>query len=143
MTDQAVIIERRLKAPIERVFDAWTRAEFLKEWFAPMDSRVEEACADSRPGGQFRFAMVDAEDRFVVYGEYQRVEAPNLVEFTWQWEESSNEKGVSLVTVELTPQGTETDLKLIHTKLSSAKSQELHTHGWTSVLNRLKIYLEQ
>ena len=142
MTDQAVVIQRRLPAPIERVFEAWTQVEFLKQWFAPMNSVVEEALADTRPGGAYRFAMVAGEDRFVVFGEYKRIERPTLVEFTWQWEESSNEKGVSLVTVELTPDGFATELKLIHTKLSSPTSQELHTQGWTSVLNRLSTYLK-
>lgn len=142
MTDQAVVIERRISAPIEKVFDAWTHVEILKEWFAPGQGYLDNPEADVRPGGSYRFAIVAGENRYVAFGQYLTVDRPNLLEFTWNWEESNTEKGTSIVTVELRTEGGTTDIKLIHTKLASAESAALHAEGWTSIMDRLKIYLD-
>ena len=141
MTDQTVILQRRLAASIDRFFDAWTNAEYLAEWFGPASTHMEKVEVDAQTGGHYHIAMVAGEDRYVVFGEYKRVERPNLLEFTWQWETSSTEKGISLVTVELSSLGAETDLKLTHAKLASPESCELHTEGWISVLDRLVTYV--
>jgi uncharacterized protein YndB with AHSA1/START domain len=50
-------LERTYDAPAELIWELWTTAAGLEEWFAPdgFESRVSEL--DLRPGGQLRFTM--------------------------------------------------------------------------------------
>jgi uncharacterized protein YndB with AHSA1/START domain len=53
----AARLERAYGAPAELIWELWTTAAGLEEWFAPdgFESRVSEV--DPRPGGQLRFTM--------------------------------------------------------------------------------------
>ena len=53
----AVRIERTYEAPVELIWELWTTAAGLEEWFAPdgFETRVSEL--DLRPGGQLRYTM--------------------------------------------------------------------------------------
>ena len=133
-----VVISRQIPASPERVFRAWTEPAMLAKWFfSAQYQKLAGFSADLRPGGAFKIVIEDPEDRFCAFGEYRRVEAPHLLEFTWQWEESSIEKGVGLVTVELSAHEDGTLLTLTHALLSSDESCKAHTQGWTSIIDRL------
>ena len=140
MTTEPVVITRQIKSPIEKVFAAWTDPAQLSQWFAPESGTIQEADIDLRPGGAFKIAFVAESDRFCAFGTYLRIDSPRLLEFTWKWEESSIERGESVVTIELVPTGNVTELTLTHAKLESATSCEAHLKGWDSVLGRLATY---
>jgi uncharacterized protein YndB with AHSA1/START domain len=57
LSPNAARLERTYDAPAQLVWELWTTAAGLAEWFAPdgFESRVSEI--DLRPGGQLRFIM--------------------------------------------------------------------------------------
>src|ERR1700732_3190769 len=52
-----LVIERTLKASPERVFDAFTDPDQLKQWWWPMAFTCPAAEVDLRVGGTYRLAM--------------------------------------------------------------------------------------
>src|SRR5262249_11866527 len=52
----ALVVRRTIRAPVERVFDAWTRPEHLRRWWGPKPVRCTEAEVDLRRGGRYRIA---------------------------------------------------------------------------------------
>jgi uncharacterized protein YndB with AHSA1/START domain len=52
-----LVISRVLKATPERVFNAWSKAEFVRRWFAPEGCTAPEAEVDFQPGGVFALTM--------------------------------------------------------------------------------------
>lgn len=46
-----LVLTRLIPAPRERLFQAWTDAEVLKQWFAPLPWTTPHAELDVRPGG--------------------------------------------------------------------------------------------
>jgi uncharacterized protein YndB with AHSA1/START domain len=50
-------VTRTYDAPRELVFDAWTKPEHLKHWFAPAPLTVSEVESDPTEGGPYRLAM--------------------------------------------------------------------------------------
>jgi uncharacterized protein YndB with AHSA1/START domain len=137
---EPVVIVRNFPAPIERVFLAWSNAEFLKQWFALGATWVESAEIDFRPGGDYRIVVADAEGSNSVFGRYRRITEPTLLEFTWQWQESTFETGISLVTIQLQTAESQTQMTLTHAQLSSELSIERHAFGWDKVLQRLSLF---
>ena len=53
-----LVLERTLDAPRQLVWEAQTKAEHLKHWFAPKPYEISEAEVDLRPGGIFRIRMI-------------------------------------------------------------------------------------
>jgi uncharacterized protein YndB with AHSA1/START domain len=64
MGEHDLVLERTLNAPVELVWEAYTRPEHIKQWFAPKPYQVTEAELDLKPGGIFRFRM-EGPDNFV------------------------------------------------------------------------------
>jgi uncharacterized protein YndB with AHSA1/START domain len=56
--DLDLVLERTLDAPRALVWQAQTRPEHLKQWFAPKPYEISEVELDLRPGGIFRIRMV-------------------------------------------------------------------------------------
>jgi len=138
-----LIIEREFKAPIERVFQAWTEPDLLMKWFRSSPNvAVDSAEVDLRVGGAYRIAVSDPDDVYVVFGKYTQVVVPELIEFTWKWEESTMEPVELLVRVELSSAAAGTRMRLTHSQFSNEKSANAHDHGWNGVLATLAIYLE-
>lgn len=139
-TDVTLRLERRIGAPREKVFEAWTHAEAMSRWFAPAaDFTVRVHALEPRPGGRYRIEMRDPKgDAHIVVGAFREVRAPEQLAFTWTWE-GKEADGETLVTVTLHPDGGGTRLVLIHERFTSAELRDKHLHGWTGCLDRLAI----
>src|ERR1700738_3199988 len=58
-------LTRVIKANRQRVFDAWTRPEMIRQWFGAEGKMVAEVSADAKVGGAYGIAMTgncDAEE---------------------------------------------------------------------------------
>jgi uncharacterized protein YndB with AHSA1/START domain len=57
--DREIVITRIVDAPARVVFDAWTKPEYVKRWWAPKSHGVSlSACdAELRIGGAYRYVM--------------------------------------------------------------------------------------
>ena len=129
-------LTRLVAASPEEVFEAWTRAEILGRWFAPglLSASVPEL--DARPGGRFRVEMHDPSGvTHIVSGTYREVEPNQRLVFTWAWE--GVESPETLVSVELRPQGADTELVLTHEGFPNVAFRDQHLHGWTGSTEKL------
>lgn len=52
-----LVLERVLKAPRTRVWEAWTKPDLLQQWWCPKPWRVPECRIDLRPGGELYTLM--------------------------------------------------------------------------------------
>lgn len=60
-SNRELVITRIINAPREKLFRAWTEAELLKRWFAPLPFTTPVAELDVRAGGSSRIVMRDAD----------------------------------------------------------------------------------
>jgi uncharacterized protein YndB with AHSA1/START domain len=79
-----LVIERTLKASPERVFDAFTDPDQLKQWWWPNGFSCPAAEVDLRIGGTYKIGMewpdfIPAEAQFSHYlgGEYYEIDRPH------------------------------------------------------------------
>jgi uncharacterized protein YndB with AHSA1/START domain len=137
-------LERVFDATPEEVFDAWTSPEVLRRWWRVDPAwRTPEVEVDARAGGAYRLSMEDPEAgrAFTVVGEYREVRRPELLVYSWAWQEPDGQIGpASTVTVEFArdPAGGGTRVLLTHAGLPDAESRERHGHGWEGCLDSLR-----
>lgn len=69
-----LVLERTVDVPPELVWAAWTRPEYLKQWFCPVPWKTVECEIDLRPGGAFHTVMQSPEgEKFPNYCCYLEI----------------------------------------------------------------------
>jgi uncharacterized protein YndB with AHSA1/START domain len=99
-SDCELVLARTFNGPARIVFEAWTRPELLKRWWAPCSLGVMlvECEADVRVGGTYRYAFGrDAEHLMVFSGTYLEVVPYTRLVYT-QLFEPMREAGAALIT---------------------------------------------
>ncbi|PLP96401.1 SRPBCC domain-containing protein [Cupriavidus pauculus] len=136
---------RQIRAPRERVFDAFTDQTALATWHCPRGMSVLEARADARVGGKYRL-VIGARDGEThrVHGEYQTLDRANFLAYTWEWEGGTElPAGMrTLIEVTLTAKDGGTHMHMRHSGFPDAATRDAHVSGWQSVFNNLVDYLD-
>lgn len=135
-----LVLERKLNASIDRVFQFVTQSENLAHWWGPEGMTIPEGDLDFTRLGDWDSVMMNGEGiRYKVSGKVTEVRDPDRVAFTWAWHDENDVRGhESQVTIDLMDQGIGTLLRLTHAGLEDNESSQNHKQGWTSTLNKLE-----
>jgi uncharacterized protein YndB with AHSA1/START domain len=140
--DDSTVLEvsRVIAATKETLFDAWTKPDAIRAWFAPGPMTTPEAEMDVRPGGRYRVAMRDPDGKtFVVGGEYVEVVPNERLVFTGAWEVKDHDADREETRVTLALRAAEggTEVRVLHERFTSPESRARHRHGWNGCLEKL------
>jgi len=119
VVDQTV----RIAAPPEVVFEYFVDPRKLVSWIG------SRATLEAVPGGR---VWIDMNGTDVAAGQFLEIEPPTRVVFTWGWERGGPPMapGSSTVEVTLTPDGTDTVVRLVHRDIPEP-FVESHGAGWS------------
>ena len=83
-SDREIRLTRLFGAPRQLVFEATTRPEHVRRWWACLDDRYSVTVCeiDLRPGGAWRFVGRGPKGEFAFHGVYREIAAPERVVFT-------------------------------------------------------------
>lgn len=84
-SDRDLLWTRTFAAPAAIVFDAYTKPEFVRRWWAPKsrDVTMVQCDVDLRPGGSYRYVLERGNgERFVFYGKYLEIGRPTRLVYT-------------------------------------------------------------
>ncbi|HEX2606789.1 MAG TPA: SRPBCC domain-containing protein [Flavisolibacter sp.] len=127
-----------LPASVERVWQALTTKEELKQWCFEMNA------FEPKPGFEFRFYGEKNGTRFLHLCRVLEIEPLKRMKWLWSYE---GIPGDTYVTFELMPEGAQTRLRLTHEGLETLPQDENYARGnfemgWDSILNiSLKSYI--
>jgi uncharacterized protein YndB with AHSA1/START domain len=130
--------KRRLNAPPEKVYAAWTDPEKIIRWFGRTDAKPNSFRAeiDARVGGRFRISFSTEDEYYEVSGVYREVVPNQRLVFSWAWHSTPERQ--SLVTVSLKADGDGTLLTLHHEQLFDQAARDGHERGWIGALDKLE-----
>lgn len=116
-SDCEIVLTRVFDAPRQMVFDALTRPELLKRWFAPHGWSLPVCEVDLRVGGGFRFVMQRPDGgRTGMRGVWREIAPPERLVHT---ESFDHFPGESQITTKFDQQSGKTTLTI--TSLSPSK----------------------
>ena len=142
MNNQPFVIERVYNASVERVWDAITSKEEMKQWYFDLSDFKPE------PGFEFTFPGEGRNcEKYIHRCKVTEVIAGKKLSYSWAYE---GYPGSSEVTFELFPEGDKTRLRLTHAGLetfpasNSDFARESFAEGWTYLTGTsLTEYLEK
>ncbi len=135
------------KAPIERVFAAWTDPDQFVQWMCPPGFRLDRCELDARAGGLWRVHGYKPDGtQFAKSGGYREVKRPERLVFTWGHHADdcfASQRGHE-TTVELTFRaiGDTTELTLVHGPFVDLPTLDGHTEGWSGCFDKLDGFLK-
>ena len=158
---QVFVINRSFDAPIDTMFDMWTKPEHFSQWLPPTGFTMEFRRSDIRSGGDAFYAMTNGS--FTMYGRanYLELHRPDRIVytqcFTDEHENISRHPGAPvwpekmLTTVQLTEEGAaQTRVTIRWEVTGSATPEEVAafvaeragmTKGWTGSFDKLETLL--
>jgi uncharacterized protein YndB with AHSA1/START domain len=105
--DRHIVLTRLFDAPRALVFEAWTRAEHVSQWWDPSGLPLAVCEIDLRPAGAFRFVnrASDGGEGHSFAGVYRDIVPPERLTFT-------NPVGTGGATLVFTEEGEATKLTM-------------------------------
>jgi uncharacterized protein YndB with AHSA1/START domain len=138
-------LKKVIKATRKQAFDAWTKPELMKQWYAPGAMKTPNATSDLKIDGGYSVEMKGEMNGEIVNptasGVYKKIIPNELISFTWGWK--GDPSPATLVTVEFKDVAGGTEVTLTHERFVDTKSRDSHQHGWVGCLESLAKFLEQ
>ena len=131
-------LTRTFDAPPARVFACFTNKEDWSAWAGPREVRGEVTILEPRVGGRYRIVMHRPDgNNLVAGGEFQVLEEPSRLAFTWKWEHGQD---TTLVTIFLRDVGGKTEMHFRHEGFTSEGDRDAHNGGWTGCFDKLEVF---
>jgi uncharacterized protein YndB with AHSA1/START domain len=143
----ALEITRRIDAPLDLVYEAWTSARHAQRWWYPRQGGRDFECPafemDFRVGGTYRYCIRSPEGGDTwAHGVFREIVPQRRLVFTFQWERSPAASHETLITVTFAPEGADaTRLVFRQEPFTDAAERTGHEAGWGAVLDHLATYV--
>ena len=147
----SVHVSRFIRAPRERVFEAWIKPELRRQWWRSDKGEHLTACEiDARVGGRYcqkQIGGCDASDtandyEWIMEGEFTEVVSPERLVFTWNVNHPDEPESTEVVTVEFLEVDGGTEVVIAHSGILSTRLRDGTDKGWTTLMETLAAVLE-
>lgn len=129
-------LERRINAPVEKVYQAWLDPQTLTRFFSNCQGiSLTKAETDPKVGGRFLLVMNNGTRDIAHTGTYLELVPHARIAFTWESPFMTMEG--STVTLDFAPDGEATLLTLTHVRFETESSRDGHLGGWTAIVDGL------
>lgn len=134
-----VEIERTLPAARPIVFDAFADASELARWWGPEGFSVPWLEFNPRVGASYRIEMQPPQgDSFHLTGEFQAVDPPSRLAFTFAWEPPDPDDVETLADLSFRDLGGVTEIAFRQGPFKTDERRALHQGGWSDGFDKLE-----
>lgn len=152
---KTLTIERLIYAPITKIWDAFTDADQLKQWWSPQGMSCSHASIELKAGGLFRYCFKTQDgNEFWGRGVYQNVKQPSQLSYLDTFTDATGQPvppshfGIpgddvieTLVEFSFVEEGENTKLKMVGENYYDDAMTDDLISGWNSMFDKLESFL--
>ena len=142
--NRTLTIKKVFNAPVKLVWDAWTNAKHVVQWWAPKGMKIEVLEHDFKVGGKWKYSMPMPDGSlFISEGSYLEIVPYKKIITTADFKPMT--EGVELhVTFEEDGDKTNFSFSVVHASEEYRRQQEKmgFYNGWGAAFNRLEALVD-
>ncbi len=142
--NRTLTLKKVLDAPVKLVWEAWTEANHIIQWWAPPGMKIEVLSHDFKVGGKWKYSMPMPDgNMFISEGTYLEIETYKKIVTSADFKPMT--EGVELhVMFEADGDKTNFTFSVIHATEEYCKAQEKmgFYNGWGSSFNRMEAFIK-
>ncbi len=143
--NRTLTLKKVLDAPVKLVWEAWTDADHIMQWWAPPGMKIEVLSHDFKVGGKWKYSMPMPDgNMFISEGTYLEIETYKKIVTSADFKPMT--EGVELhVIFEEDGDKTHFTFSVIHATEEYCKAQEKmgFYNGWGSSFNRMEAFINE
>ena len=140
LADRTLKIEKTFNAPVQLVWDAWTKSVHILKWWAPSGMEIKVISHDFKVGGKWKYSMPMPDgNEFISEGTYKEI--IELEKIITSADFKPMTENVELQThFKADGNKTKFTFSVVHPTVEYCKQQEEmgFYNGWGSALERLE-----
>lgn len=137
-SNDTLVIKRLLNANVQTVFQAFSDPAIMSQWFYATKNGSSQVTNSLEVGGVYKVIMQhDDGSQSIHSGKYREIDPPHRLVFTWDLDEV----GETIVSIQFTAKGNQTEIILMHDLLPNQQSRDMHSFGWNACIDTLTAYL--
>jgi uncharacterized protein YndB with AHSA1/START domain len=152
MEKKSITILRYFNAPLELVWQAWSVAEHMEQWWGPKNFTSPKCNTDFRVGGKYHWCMRSPEGQdFWTTGIYREIEPMQKIVYTDNFADPEGNivpatyygmgeelSGECLVTLTFEEADGKTQMTVVHEGLPDGEILDLTTQSWNDSFDKLQ-----
>lgn len=128
-------VERTMESGPDVLYKAWT--EQFDQWFAAPGTLIMKAEVNEVFFFETKYEENGVSHRHPHYGRFLKLNQDRLIEFTWVTGAGGTKGAETVITIELEPSGSGTQLRLTHKGFPDEESKNKHEDAWGFILEHL------
>ena len=141
-----VSLSKEFPVTAERLYQAWTSPEELKNWWHPMGNELTSVTNELEEGGMVRyeFKTGESDDNIKIEGKYETVRPAEQLVYSWIWQLPHQPVGNGdyKLNIRFEPAGDGSRLHVAQENFGSEEAVQPHKEGWEKALEELEAYLK-
>ncbi|WP_299112860.1 SRPBCC domain-containing protein [uncultured Winogradskyella sp.] len=145
LANRTLTIEKILNAPVDLVWDTWTKSEHIVKWWAPNGMDIKVIQHDFKVGGKWKYSMLMPDgNEFISEGTYKEIEVFKKIITSADFKPMTHNVELQ-IHLEADGENTKFTFNVIHDTPEYCKQQEEmgFYNGWGSAFNRLEKLLTE
>ncbi len=134
-------LQQHFDVPVEKLYEAWTNPEHLKQWWKPIENKLQEVTNELREGGKVEYIF--EENKLHISGNYIKVKENELLQYTWNWElpDDAIRNSPYKLTIQFRKEDNGSSIHVTQDAFTNEEGMLPHQQGWKKGLNDLSEYL--
>ena len=131
---------QEFKAPLSKLWEAWTNKEEMAQWLSPEGMTCKIDTFDLTIGGTFRIVMTAPDGSvFTAGGAFTEITPMEKLSMSWAWETGDTDE--SRLTISFAGNEESSSMKFVHDQFKTELAKTKHNEGWASTFRKLEKFV--